>query len=118
LLWCVRDFYLSGKGTLAPWDPPKNLVIIGLYRHARNPMYIGVLMLVSGWSAVLSSPLLLLYTIALAIGFHIRVIIHEEPWLRSTFGDEWIIYSKNVNRWLPRLKPWENNLSHSPEFPK
>ena len=53
LLWCVRDFYVSGKGTLAPWDPPEKLVVIGLYRYVRNPMYVGVLLLVFGWAHVL-----------------------------------------------------------------
>ena len=47
--WCIRDFYISGKGTLAPWDPPRKLVVMGLYRYVRNPMYIGVLILVAGW---------------------------------------------------------------------
>ena len=106
LLWCVRDFYVSGKGTLAPWDPPKNLVVIGLYRYVRNPMYVGVLTLVAGWSMLLASPVLALYTVVLAVGFHIRVIVNEEPWLSSQFGNEWARYRANVGRWLPRLKPW------------
>src|SRR5215475_4021375 len=55
LLWCVRDFYVAGKGTLAPWDPPKELVIVGLYRFVRNPMYIGVLGCVAGWSGTPSA---------------------------------------------------------------
>ena len=108
LLWCVRDFYVSGKGTLAPWDPPKNLVLVGLYRYVRNPMYVGVITLVAGWSIFLGSPVLTLYTVALATGFHVRVIMNEEPWLSSQFGDEWARYSANVGRWLPRLKPWSN----------
>src|SRR6185436_8584710 len=45
LLWCVRDFYVAGKGTLAPWDPPRHLVSVGLYRYSRNPMYVGVLLI-------------------------------------------------------------------------
>ena len=49
LLWCVRDFYVSGKGTLAPWNPPRHLVVIGLYRYVRNPMYLAVLTLVTGY---------------------------------------------------------------------
>jgi protein-S-isoprenylcysteine O-methyltransferase Ste14 len=106
LLWCVRDFYVVGKGTLAPWDPPKKLVLIGLYRYVRNPMYVGVLMLVAGWTIYLASPLLVLYTIILAIGFHIRVVVNEEPFLNYRFGDEWLRYSSNVGRWLPRFKPW------------
>lgn len=106
LLWCVRDFYVRGKGTLAPWDPPQNLVVVGLYRHMRNPMYVGVLTLVGGWSVTLGSFLVALYAVVLAIGFHIRVVGNEEPWLRSRFGDDWSHYSANVARWCPRLKPW------------
>jgi protein-S-isoprenylcysteine O-methyltransferase Ste14 len=50
LLWCVRDFYVSGKGTLAPWAPPEKLVIVGLYRYSRNPMYISVALILMGWA--------------------------------------------------------------------
>ncbi len=106
LLWCVRDFYVSGKGTLAPWDPPKKLVVVGLYRHMRNPMYVGVITLVLGWSVLLTSPVLMLYAFVLAIGFHVRVVNHEEPWLKSQFGSEWEQYRSEVDRWLPRLAPW------------
>jgi protein-S-isoprenylcysteine O-methyltransferase Ste14 len=110
LLWCVRDFYLAGRGTLAPWDPPKSLVTVGLYRYVRNPMYVGVLTLVAGWSLLLASPVLVLYTVVLALGFHVRVVLHEEPWLRSRFGDAWTRYSANVNRWAPRLTPWSSDF--------
>jgi protein-S-isoprenylcysteine O-methyltransferase Ste14 len=106
VLWCVRDFYAAGKGTLAPWDPPQKLVVVGLYRSVRNPMYVGVLTLVVGWSLLLASPALLLYALALAAGFHIRVLTHEEPWLESRFGPEYQRYRTNVRRWLPRLPPW------------
>jgi protein-S-isoprenylcysteine O-methyltransferase Ste14 len=110
LLWCVRDFYIAGKGTIAPWDPPKHLVLIGLYRHVRNPMYIAVLALVSGWSVCLASPLLALYVIVLSITFHIRVTVSEEPLLSSRFGDEWTQYCDNVDRWFPRIMPWRRGL--------
>src|SRR6186997_3144352 len=50
LFWCVRDFYVAGRGTLAPWSPPKRLVIVGLYRYSRNPMYIAVTLILLGWS--------------------------------------------------------------------
>jgi protein-S-isoprenylcysteine O-methyltransferase Ste14 len=56
LLWCVRDFYVIGKGTLAPWSPPKRLVVVGLYRFVRNPMYLSVLVLVAGLAAWRGSP--------------------------------------------------------------
>ncbi len=103
LLWCVRDFYVSGKGTLAPWDPPKHLVIVGLYRWVRNPMYVGVLLLVVGWTLYLGSPLLVAYLILLALGFHLRVVLHEEPWLDTRFEHQWRNYRAAVPRWIPRL---------------
>jgi len=108
LLWCVYDFYGSGKGTLAPWDPPKKLVVLGLYRFVRNPMYVGVLVLVLGWGLLLCSPLLLLYATFLSVVFHIRVVRYEEPWLKSQFGDQWELYQQVVSRWLPRTLPWNN----------
>jgi len=105
LLWCVRDFYVAGKGTLAPWDPPKRLVTIGLYRYVRNPMYVGVLTLVAGWALLLKSPLLAGYTLALALAFHLRVVYYEEPWLAAQFGAAWRHYCARVGRWWPKPKP-------------
>ena len=109
LIWCVRDFYVSGKGTLAPWDPPRKMVTVGLYRFVRNPMYIGVLLLVLGWSLYLSSVMLAAYMLVLAVGFHIRVIRYEEPWMAAQFGEEWETYSVSISRWLPRFKPWKDD---------
>ena len=105
LLWCVRDFYVRGKGTLAPWQPPKHLVVVGLYRYVRNPMYLAVLTIVLGWSVTFGSASLLLYLVALAIGFHLRVMLYEEPRLRRQFAEEWVAYSASVRRWVPRLTP-------------
>jgi len=107
LLWCVRDFHAAGKGTLAPWDPPRHLVVVGLYRHVRNPMYIGVIFLVMGWALTLASPLLAAYTVLLGISFHLRVIRQEEPGLSSAFGESGSVYADAVSRWLPRRYPWE-----------
>lgn len=101
LLWCVRDFYVTGKGTLAPWDPPKRLVTVGLYRYTRNPMYVAVLTLVMGWALYFQSLYLAAYVILLGLGFHIRVVVAEEKWCADTFGDEWMAYRMRVNRWLP-----------------
>jgi|SRR5262249_46155924 len=102
LLRCVRDFYVAGKGTLAPWDPPRRLVVVGLYRYTRNPMYIGVLTLVLGWSLLLGSRALGVYLVVLAIGFHLRTILYEEPRLSELFGDDFQRYCAAVPRWLPR----------------
>lgn len=107
LIWCVRDFYVSGKGTLAPWDPPKELVVAGLYRFVRNPMYLGVLLVVLGWCLSFWSPLLALYEIILAAGFHMRVVRNEEPRLKKKFGVRWELYEREVPRWLPRISPWK-----------
>src|SRR6266496_937952 len=111
LLWCVRDFYIFGKGTLAPWDPPKHLVVVGLYRFLRNPMYVAVLTMVAGWTLVFGSVWLAVYLCILAVGFHLPVLFHEEPWLSRQFGADWKAYSKAVPRWLPHpsLKKMEKN---------
>ncbi|MCW8963748.1 MAG: isoprenylcysteine carboxylmethyltransferase family protein [Gammaproteobacteria bacterium] len=113
LLWCVRDFYVSGRGTLAPWDPPTKLVVVGLYRFVRNPMYIGVLLLVLGWSIYFWSALLVIYAIVLTVGFHVRVVRDEEVWLKTQFGIQWESYQREVSRWLPRLTPFGNGSTGS-----
>jgi protein-S-isoprenylcysteine O-methyltransferase Ste14 len=115
LLWCVRDFYVSGKGTLAPWDPPRRLVVVGLYRFTRNPMYVGVLVMLCGWALYLRSPLLVAYTVALAAAFHARVVTYEEPWCASQFGAHWQAYAAAVPRWLPRRRPWYGEARHDLE---
>lgn len=102
LLWCVRDFYVAGKGTLAPWDPPKRLVKVGLYRYVRNPMYVALLVLLVGWSLAAGSWLLAGYTAFFALAFHLRVVLYEEPRLSRQFGAEWEEYAASVPRWLPR----------------
>jgi len=100
LLWCVRDFYLSGRGTLAPWSPPGKLVIVGLYRYSRNPMYISVLLILLGIAVSFSSLGLLIYMLIIAIAFHLRIIFGEEPWLARIHGREWENYSSHVPRWF------------------
>ena len=103
VLWCVRDFYVAGKGTLAPWDPPKHLVTVGLYRYVRNPMYVALLVLLAGWSLAAGSWLLAAYAAFFAVAFHLRVVLYEEPRLSRQFGTEWTKYAASVPRWLPRV---------------
>lgn len=100
LLWCVRDFYVIGRGSLAPWAPPKNLVTIGLYRVTRNPMYVAVLTILSGWAVYFASQTLWTYAACVAIAFHLRVRYGEEPWLAKTHGAAWTEYKARVPRWL------------------
>lgn len=105
-LWTVRLFARIGKGTLAPWDPPRRLVVEGPYRHVRNPMIAGVLAVLAGEAALFGSlPLLIwfgLFFAANVIGFQ----VYEEPRLERRFGEEYRTYKRNVPRWLPRRTPW------------
>ena len=103
LIYCVRDFFVAGKGTLAPWDPPKHLVTVGLYRAVRNPMYVAVLTTIVGWSLTTGSLWLTWYALLMALIFHLRVISFEEPVLKRQFGDEWRSYSAKIPRWIPKL---------------
>jgi protein-S-isoprenylcysteine O-methyltransferase Ste14 len=100
LLWCVRDFYVAGKGTLAPWAPPRNLVVVGLYRYSRNPMYVAVTLMLAGWAVCFWSATLAIYTCFVIVAFQLRVLFGEEPWLARTHGAAWDKYKARVPRWL------------------
>ena len=100
LFWCIVEFYRRGRGTLAPWDPPRALVAAGPYRYSRNPMYIGVLLILTGWALAFSSSDLGIYTAAAAVVFHLRVVLFEERWLERSFGANWEDYRRRVPRWL------------------
>ncbi|HXG90309.1 MAG TPA: methyltransferase [Vicinamibacterales bacterium] len=104
LLCCVRDFYVSGKGTLAPWDPPRELVTVGLYRFSRNPMYLSVLTVIGSWAWLFQSAPLLLYAIGTLVVFGVRVVVFEEPWLARTHGEQWLAYKARVPRWSRFLR--------------
>ena len=101
--WCLWDFATFGRGTPAPIDPPRRLVVRGLYRYVRNPMYLGVLAMILGW--VLCVPVwdLAAYGIGVAAVFHLWVVVYEEPTLRRKFGAEYDEYTARVGRWLPRV---------------
>ncbi len=98
--WCVRDFYVMGRGTLAPWAPPTTLVVRGLYRVSRNPMYAGVLCIVAGWALLFRSWGIGVYALGLAVAFHLRVVFGEEPWLARRHGEAWAEYARKVPRWI------------------
>lgn len=100
--WCVWDFATFGRGTPAPIDAPKRLVVRGLYRVTRNPMYVGVLSVILGWAIVFRSLTLLLYAAAIWCLFHSFVRLYEEPHLRRVFGAQYDAYCEHVGRWLPR----------------
>ena len=96
----VREFYVAGRGTLAPWSAPVTLVTSGLYRFSRNPMYLGVLLILAGWAIVFWSPALAVYAASVAIAVHLRVLLHEEPFLARTQPDAWTAYRLRVRRWF------------------
>jgi protein-S-isoprenylcysteine O-methyltransferase Ste14 len=108
-LRCVWDFGWTGRGTPAPVAPPRQLVVVGFYRHVRNPMYLGF---GTGWIGlwiVFGHPnlLLIICVLAVAVGVHLFVVFYEEPTLRKKFGTEYDEYRQNVDRWRPRLHAWD-----------
>lgn len=102
--WCVWDFASFGRGTPAPIDAPKKLVVRGLYRYARNPMYVGVLAVILGWALLFRALSLLPYAMLVAGCFQAFIVLYEELHLRAEFGREYDEYCSRVGRWLPRLK--------------
>lgn len=100
LVWCAVDFYVRGKGTLAPWAPPARLVISGPYRHSRNPMYVAVALILLGWAVSFASEYMLIYTVLVILAFHLRVVRGEEPWLARQYGADWQRYVRRVPRWF------------------
>jgi protein-S-isoprenylcysteine O-methyltransferase Ste14 len=101
-VWCTRDFITKGRGTPNPLDPPKIVVARGPYRWVRNPMYVCATLMIFGQSLILRSTTLLLYSLAVLLGFHLFVTLYEEPALRRRFGASYEDYCRTVPRWLPR----------------
>ena len=100
LFSCVLRFAVEGRGTISPVDPTKKLVIGGLYRFSRNPMYMGVMLILIGEALFFQSTSLWIYVLVILLAFHIFILLHEEPRLRKAFGKEYIEYCKKVRRWI------------------
>lgn len=100
-LWCVFTFVFVGRGTPAPFDPPRKLVINGPYRFVRNPMYLGAGLALAGASLFYGSIPLLGYTCLFLLATHLMVVFYEEPVLKQTFGQEYEYYCKRIKRWWP-----------------
>ncbi len=100
-LWCVLTFVFIGKGTPAPFDPPRKLVIRGPYRFVRNPMYIGAGMTLGGAALFYQSLSISIYTGLFFLITHLFVLLYEEPTLQRTFGTEYEVYFRRVRRWWP-----------------
>lgn len=99
-LWCVAKLITEGQGTSAPFYPTRKLVVRGMYRYSRNPMYIGGVMLLIGEAIIGASPLLLVYALALGVAAHLFVVYYEEPSLARRFGEEYREYLKHSPRWF------------------
>jgi len=103
--WCILTFAVIGKGTPAPFDPPRRLVVRGPYRYVRNPMYIGAGLVLVGAAVLYRSPALIGYLLVLAIIIHAFVLGYEEPTLTRMFGADYERYRSTVHRWVPRVPP-------------
>jgi len=99
-------FALEGLGTPAPIAPAQKLVVTGLYRYVRNPIYIALVAVILGQALLFGDLRLLWYGALLWLFFHVWVVIYEEPTLKETFGTEFESFRTNVPRWIPRLTPW------------
>lgn len=102
ILRCFVDFVHRGRGTPAPYDPPRELVVAGLYRYVRNPQYVGVVLVVVGEALLTGMVVLFGYAALMAVGYQLFVRYYEEPTLGQLFGEPYARYREAVPRWLPR----------------
>ena len=99
--WCILTLALVGKGTPAPFDPPRRLVARGPYRYVRNPMYLGAALALSGAALFYEAGALWAYAMGFLVLMHLLVVWYEEPTLRRSFGADYDAYCRQVRRWLP-----------------
>ena len=109
MLYCVFEFAWTGRGTPAPWDPPRRLVVRGLYRWVRNPMYVGMGIFLIGEALLLPT---IRQQMFLVLGgafllVNAFILAYEEPTLRRLFGEDYLEYCRHVRRWIPRLTPFD-----------
>jgi protein-S-isoprenylcysteine O-methyltransferase Ste14 len=111
LVITVALFLKKGSGTLAPWDPPRRLVVEGVYSYVRNPMISGVLFMLLGETIFFMSWSLFAWTVIFAVTNILYFQFSEEPGLTSRFGESYVEYKRNVPRWIPRFCPWRPDVS-------
>ena len=109
-LWCYWTFIFLGKGTPWPFDPPKKLVVTGLYRYVRNPMEGGYLLILLGELLLFESSTIALYLLLAFLYLNMRQTLIEEPALRRRFGGQYEQYCKSVPRWIPSLKAHKDEI--------
>jgi protein-S-isoprenylcysteine O-methyltransferase Ste14 len=100
-------FAMQGLGTPAPVSPPERLVVTGLYRYVRNPMYVSVVAIIVGQALLFGDWRLIVYGAVFSLACHAFVLVYEEPTLRRKFGTQYEAFCTNVPRWIPRLTPWQ-----------
>lgn len=105
-IWCILTFVFVGKGTPAPFDPPRRLVVAGPYRYVRNPMYLGAGLALVGAAVFYRSVALLGYAALFLATMHLFAVLYEEPALERLFGDAYRQYRGAVRRWWPRVGRW------------
>lgn len=113
LLDSFARFALKGLGTPAPIFPTRHLVISGLYRYVRNPMYLAVVAVILGQGLLFGDVRVLEYALIPWLAAHLFVVFYEEPTLRRTFGAEYKAFCANVPRWIPRLSAWQGAEPYS-----
>jgi protein-S-isoprenylcysteine O-methyltransferase Ste14 len=109
LLDSFARFALKGLGTPAPVFPTRYLVVTGLYRYVRNPMYVAVVAVIAGQGLMFANVRVLAYGGLVWLGFHLFVVAYEEPTLQGTFGVQYEDFCRSVSRWVPRVSPWRGN---------
>lgn len=114
-LWCSYNFVFFGKGTPIHFTSTKKLVVTGLYRFVRNPMYIGALLIIIGEALYFQSMILIVYAIISFGALNIFLCFFEEPYLSDKFGDNYDRYKKSVRRWIPRLIPYRDQDIDTPK---
>jgi protein-S-isoprenylcysteine O-methyltransferase Ste14 len=102
----LAHFALAGRGTLAPWDPPRVLIVQGVYRYVRNPMISGVLFILLAEGLLTGSSSVLIWFLIFLTMNLVYIPLLEEPGLEARFGERYRQYKNNVPRWIPRVKPW------------
>jgi protein-S-isoprenylcysteine O-methyltransferase Ste14 len=110
LLQAFARFVAEGRGTPAPVAPTERLVVGGLYRYVRNPMYLAVAATIVGQALALGQPILIVYAAAFAVAVAAFVHWYEEPTLRRQFGEQYETYRRAVPAWWPRREPWEADV--------
>jgi protein-S-isoprenylcysteine O-methyltransferase Ste14 len=104
LLACIWQFFSEGHGTLAPVDAPKELVVRGLYKYVRNPMYVSVVTILIGEAIFFGSTAIIVEAVIFILLASLFVVLYEEPALRRQFGESYERYSQKVSRWIPRAR--------------